>query len=306
MTIQAVEGGAGCGKTYRLLAMSSERLVINPLMDRQRVLTLTFMHGSRRRLSQRLLTVVGVRSRAECCTTDASAWRIYRRWRGLAATLAIAPVIEGEFDAVCDAAGSVLEQPEVCAWVAASFQMVLVDEGQVHRTNAAGTLAAANAICGGSVPVNGTGFNILQLGVSIPLVATLLANAITWRQGGNVAVITPSLQRDFARSVVARVAQGPCGAGKMGLTTFNGRGMIGPKHKPSSPILTCKPKRPGMQLARRSAPWRELALRVPRCLGSKIRSMPAGATNSAVQRSRQSSHGMFCCGVSTVAASRTG
>jgi UvrD-like helicase C-terminal domain/AAA domain len=269
VTIQAVEGGAGCGKTYRLMTMLSERLVTNPFMDGQRVLALTFMHGSRRRLSERLRTVVGLRSRAECCTIDAFAWRIYRRWRGLAATLAIAPVIEGEFDAVCDAAGSLLEQPEVCAWVAASFPIVLVDEGQdlkpqrlrmivalsgavhvliaadefqcldqtlrpnplvawlqqaaepetlvqVHRTNAAGMLAAATAIRGGNAPFNGTGFRILQPGVSVPLAATLLANAIAWRQGGNVAVITPSLQGGFAQSVVARVAQGPCGAKQNG------------------------------------------------------------------------------------------
>jgi UvrD-like helicase C-terminal domain len=251
------------------MTMLSERLVTNPFMDGQRVLALTFMHGSRRRLSERLRTVVGLRSRAECCTIDAFAWRIYRRWRGLAATLAIAPVIEGEFDAVCDAAGSLLEQPEVCAWVAASFPIVLVDEGQdlkpqrlrmivalsgavhvliaadefqcldqtlrpnplvawlqqaaepetlvqVHRTNAAGMLAAATAIRGGNAPFNGTGFRILQPGVSVPLAATLLANAIAWRQGGNVAVITPSLQGGFAQSVVARVAQGPCGAKQNG------------------------------------------------------------------------------------------
>jgi hypothetical protein len=61
------------------------------------------------------------------------------------------------------------------------------------------------------VPVNAQGFRILQPGVSVPLAATLLANAITWRQGGDVAVITPALQGGFAQSVVARVALGPCG-----------------------------------------------------------------------------------------------
>lgn len=82
---------------------------------------------------------------------------------------------------------------------------------QVRRTNVAGLLAAATAIRGGQAPVNGQGFRILQSGVSVPLAATLLANAIAWRQGGDVAVITPALQGGFAQSVVSGVAQGPCG-----------------------------------------------------------------------------------------------
>lgn len=264
MTIQAVEGGAGCGKTYRLMAMLAERLATHPLDDGKRVLALTFMHGSRRRLSERLRHVANLRGRAECCTIDAFAWRVYRRWRGLASTLAIDPATEGEFDRVCEAAGLLLEQPQVCAWVAASFPIVLVDEGQdlrperlrmlkalvgavhvliaadefqcldqglrpnplvawlqqdaepetlvqVRRTNAPGLLAAATAIRTGNAPVNGAGFRLLPPGSSVPLAATLLANAITWRQGGDVAVITPSLQGGFAKTVVARLATGPCG-----------------------------------------------------------------------------------------------
>ena len=196
-------------------------------------------------------------------TVDAFASRIYRRWRGLAAALGIAPATEGEFDAVCDAAGLLLEQPQVRSWTAASFPIVLVDEGQdlrsqrlrmlvalsgatktliaadefecldqalrpnplvtwlqnvaepetlaqVRRTDVGGLLAAATAIRSGRAPVNGQGF-ILQPGVSVPLAAALLANAIAWRQGGHVAVITPSLQGGFAQSVVTRVGKGPCG-----------------------------------------------------------------------------------------------
>lgn len=264
MSVRAVEGAAGCGKTYRLMEMLSETLAAHPLMEGQRILALTFMHGARRRLSDRLRTVAGLVGRSECCTIDAFAWRIYRRWRGLAAALSVPPVGDGEFDAVCDAAGLLLEQPQVRAWTAASFPIVLVDEGQdlrpqrlrmlvalsgathaliaadefqcldqalrpnplvtwlqgaaqpetlvqVRRTNIGGLLAAATAIRNGQAPVNGQGFRILQPGVSVPLAATLLANAIAWRQGGNVAVITPALQGGFAQSVVARVGQGPCG-----------------------------------------------------------------------------------------------
>lgn len=264
MNVRAVDGAAGCGKTHRLMGMLAETLAAHPLIEGQRVLALTFMHGARRRLSDRLRNVDGLRGRVECCTVDAFTWRIYRRWRGLAAALGIAPAIEGQFDAVCDAAGLLLEQPQVRSWTAASFPIVLVDEGQdlkpqrlrmlvalsgathaliaadefqcldqtlrpnplvtwlqntaeletlaqVRRTNVAGLLAAAMAIRNGQAPVNGQGFRILQPGVSVPLAATLLANAIAWRQGGDVAVITPALQGGFAQSVLTRVGQGPCG-----------------------------------------------------------------------------------------------
>jgi hypothetical protein len=251
------------------MGLLAETLAAHPLIEGQRVLALTFMHGARRRLSGRLRSVADLAGRVECCTVDAFAWRIYRRWRGFAMTLGIAPAAEGEFDPVCDAAGLLLEQPQVRSWTAASFPIVLVDEGQdlrqqrlrmlvalsgathmliaadefqcldhalrpnplvtwlqnaaepetlvqVRRTNVGGLLAAATAIRNGQAPVNGQGFRILQPGASIPLAATLLANAIAWRQGGDVAVITPALQGAFAQSVVTRVGQGPCGRQKNG------------------------------------------------------------------------------------------
>lgn len=264
VTVRAVEGAAGCGKTYRLMEMLAETLAAHPLAEGQRVLALTFMHGARRRLADRLRAVDGLLGRVECCTIDGFAWRIYRRWRGLAVALGIPSRTDGEFDAVCDAAGLLLEQPQVRDWAAASFPIMLVDEGQdlrperlrmlvalsaaartliaadefqcldqalrpnplvtwlqetwepetlaqVRRTNIAGLLAAAAAIRNGQAPANGQGFRILQPGVSIPLAATLLANAIAWRQGGNVAIITPALQGGYAQNVVARVGEGPCG-----------------------------------------------------------------------------------------------
>ena len=44
------------------------------------------------------------------------------------------------------------------------------------------------------------------------MAAAYLANAIAWRCGSNVAVITPSLSGTFAHDVVARVGQQACGA----------------------------------------------------------------------------------------------
>jgi hypothetical protein len=264
VSIRAVEGPAGCGKTHRLMGMLAETLVGHPLIEGQRVLALTFMHGARRRLSGRLRNVAGLKGRVECCTIDAFAWRLNRRWRGLAAALGIAPIPEDRFDAVCDAAGLLLEQRQVRSWTAASFPIVLVDEGQdlrpqrlrmlvalsdatqvliaadefqcldqalrpnplvtwlqnaaehetlvqVRRTNEGGLLAAATTIRAHQAPKDGQGFRILQPGVTVPLAATLLTNAIAWRKGDDVAVITPALRGGFAQSVVTRVGQSPCG-----------------------------------------------------------------------------------------------
>jgi hypothetical protein len=222
-------------------------------------------------------TVVSLRGRTDCCTIDSFAWRLYRRWRGLAAHLGVMPRTEVEFDAVCDLAGVLLEQAVVREWIIASFPVVLVDEAQdlkperlriiralaqtvhllvaadefqcldpalrpnplvlwlqqaaepekldqVHRTNSAGLLAAATAIRASRSPVNGNGFRILRPGVSVPLAATLVANAIAWRQGGDVAIISPSLKGGFAQSVVARVAQGPCGKHQTGPYTIKWEG----------------------------------------------------------------------------------
>ncbi|MGW1424658.1 ATP-dependent helicase [Bradyrhizobium manausense] len=247
------------------MEMLAESLAAHPLVEGQRVLALTFMHGARRRLTDRLRTVPGLASRVECCTIDGFAWRVYRRWRGLAGALGIPTRGQGEFDAVCDAAGMLLEQPQVRSWTATSFPVVLVDEGQdlrpqrlrmlvalsaathtliaadefqcldqtlrpnplvawlqvaaepetlaqMRRTNVASLLAAGAAIRNGQPPVDGQGFRIKPPGVSVPLAATMLANAIRWRPGGgDVAVITPALQGGYAQSVVARVGQGPCG-----------------------------------------------------------------------------------------------
>jgi hypothetical protein len=63
MTLFAVEGAAGCGKTFRLMAKLGDILVAIPLQDGQRVLALTFMHGARRRLNETLRDTDGLRGR---------------------------------------------------------------------------------------------------------------------------------------------------------------------------------------------------------------------------------------------------
>ena len=71
MTLFEVEGAAGCGKTFRLMEALGEALGATPLQEGQRVLALTFMHGARRRLNEKLRSVPGLKGRFECVTVDA-------------------------------------------------------------------------------------------------------------------------------------------------------------------------------------------------------------------------------------------
>jgi superfamily I DNA/RNA helicase len=130
MTLFAVEGAAGCGKTVRLIEALGENLAAVPLGNGQRLLALTFMHGARRRLHDKLHRQNGLRGRVECVTVDSFAQRLVRRWRTLAAALGIPNLQPEQFDAQCDAAATLLGCAGVAAWVAASFPVILVDEAQ--------------------------------------------------------------------------------------------------------------------------------------------------------------------------------
>jgi hypothetical protein len=135
VTIQAFTGGAGCGKTYQLMQSLSSQLEAAPLAEGQKVLALTFMHGSRRRLEERLDQLPMLRRRADCTTIDSFAWRLVRRWQALAAKLGHVNVDPNQYDRVCDAAGDLLQVQEVRGWVAASFPILLVDEAQDLTVN---------------------------------------------------------------------------------------------------------------------------------------------------------------------------
>jgi len=263
MTLFAVEGAAGCGKTVRLMNEVEAALAAAPLLQGQRVLALTFMHGARRRLQQKLSAVTALRGHLHCVTFDSFAQRLVGRWRGLATALG-APVLQpDEYDAHCNLAGELLEQPDVARWVAQSFPVVLVDEAQdlkperlrmmaalapasrvlvaaddfqcldpslrpnpavawlrqackpvtldrVHRTTVAPLLAAARALRVGGAPVAEGDFRILT-SRGEPMAAVFLANAIAWRRGGGVAVITPSIRGGFAQGLVEAVGAGPVG-----------------------------------------------------------------------------------------------
>jgi UvrD-like helicase C-terminal domain/AAA domain len=130
LTIRAFSGGAGCGKTHQLMRALSEYLIATPLQDGQKVLALTFMHGSRHRLEERLEQLQVLRHRTECSTIDSFAWRIVRRWSSLASRLGYTGIKPDQYERVCEAAGALLKVKEVCGWVVASFPVLLVDEAQ--------------------------------------------------------------------------------------------------------------------------------------------------------------------------------
>lgn len=101
-----------------------------PLHAGQKVLALTFMHGSRRRLEERLGMLHDLKGRTECMTIDSFAWRLVRRWRSLAIVLGFANVEPADYENVCKAASALAQIKEVQSWVAAAFPILVVDEAQ--------------------------------------------------------------------------------------------------------------------------------------------------------------------------------
>ena len=128
MTFIGFTGPAGTGKTHALLEAMNNQLERHPLSPSQRVLALTFMHGSRRRLNERLASS-RARGRYECQTFDRFAWEIVRRWRSRLGT-SPANVGRSVYDVTCETAGQLLCAREVAGWVARSFPVVVVDEFQ--------------------------------------------------------------------------------------------------------------------------------------------------------------------------------
>ena len=145
MTINAFVGPAGVGKTFHLMNAARGELLASPLQDGQRVLALTFMHGSRRRLDERLRQVNGLRSRFTCETIDRFAWELCIRWRSLRRHEGQPVLREDQYDATCDAAGLLVEKAEVRDWIARTYPLVIVDEAQDLRPERLRILRALEA-----------------------------------------------------------------------------------------------------------------------------------------------------------------
>lgn len=130
MTIHFFSGGAGCGKTHRLMSTLTETLNRSPLQNGQQVLALTFMHGSRRRLDERLSGLGQLARKYECVVLDSFALKIVTRWRSLLTVLDIAHPGADAYDEVCKAAAMLLSHDFVGKWVAATYPIVILDEAQ--------------------------------------------------------------------------------------------------------------------------------------------------------------------------------
>lgn len=130
MAIIAFEGPAGTGKTWNLMAALEKAVAARPLLDGQKILALTFMHGSRRRLQERLASMASLGGRFECSTFDNLAWRLCHRWRqfGIEKGREFDPA--GEYEGTCAHAGWLLGHREVRLWLRTAFPFVLVDEAQ--------------------------------------------------------------------------------------------------------------------------------------------------------------------------------
>lgn len=135
MTVRAFTGGAGCGKTHMLMESLSTYLEAKPLQVGQKVLALTFMHGSRRRLEERLGMLQNLKGKTECMTIDSFAWRLVRRWRSLASALGFVSIEPSEYERVCEAASALAQAKEVQSWVVAKFPILVVDEAQDMTVN---------------------------------------------------------------------------------------------------------------------------------------------------------------------------
>lgn len=130
MSIHFFSGGAGCGKTHRLMFTLIETLNASPLQTGQQVLALTFMHGSRRRLDDRLSALGQLARKYECVVLDSFALKIVTRWRSLLSEVGIVPPRADAYDEVCEAASSLLSYDFVAKWVAATYPIVILDEAQ--------------------------------------------------------------------------------------------------------------------------------------------------------------------------------
>jgi hypothetical protein len=107
-----------------------EHLRATPLADSQKILALTYMHGSRRRLEERLALLRLPARPYECATIDSFAARVVQRWRSLLGVLGHEVPRAADYAATTAAAAALLEQDAVARWVALTHPVLLVDEAQ--------------------------------------------------------------------------------------------------------------------------------------------------------------------------------
>ena len=130
MSVSAYEGIAGTGKTTRLLSELISLIGSRPLAEHERVLALTFMHGARRRLNDRLQSAPEIGGRLDCSTLDSFAMKLCARWQDLLGSMGRVIPSDIDFDHVCASAAMLLGNECVRTWVSSSYAICVVDEAQ--------------------------------------------------------------------------------------------------------------------------------------------------------------------------------
>lgn len=130
MSLRFFEGAAGSGKTTRLMEEVAVVLQGRPLESGQKVLALTKIHGSRRRLHLRLMSIHELNHRFDCLTADSYARRLIGRWCSLSRMqFGNLPGID-DHDEFCKRAGNLITDDIVSQWVVNTYPIVVVDEMQ--------------------------------------------------------------------------------------------------------------------------------------------------------------------------------
>lgn len=130
MTLLFIRGPAGSGKTTRLVIDVRARIAAAPLEPHQRVLALTRMHGSRRRMQSKLTGSEGVGARVDVVTMDSFALSLVRRWRSRLRNRGVELHSKTTFEAIAQHAASLLADEVPRAWLSSTFPIVVVDELQ--------------------------------------------------------------------------------------------------------------------------------------------------------------------------------
>ena len=192
MSVVLFEGPAGTGKTTTLVAAVKNRVVDVGLGEEKRLLALTKMHGSRRRMMERLAGAE-LGPFTDCSTVDGFAWNIVRRWRGLAAMLPGGVPAEDKFKQVTNCAAALLGFDIVASWVAVRYPLFMVDElqdcrgGELGIVRALASVAACFCAADDFQDLNESGPN----------------EAVTWARGAGETVPLRTVHRTNAKGLRA-------------------------------------------------------------------------------------------------------
>lgn len=137
-------GQAGTGKTTKLIETVEELLGSTSWMEHNALLALTFMHGSRKRLTSKLSFLKKRKIKIECQTIDSFASSLVHRYRkaiGLNSLLSVQPDLKQDFqkredetllsiDYVRKKAAELLSLDRVKSCIRNAYPIILIDEFQ--------------------------------------------------------------------------------------------------------------------------------------------------------------------------------